>query len=194
VRARECSEFRVHAAWKRAPLLPPEGGTPNRQALAIANFSATVAATESNRFEKVNFNERTFMLGEKIGGISGKITSQRVLPNLGGAPKMETSFQANGSLLGTDLKDTGTYWTVVRPDGTHYGEGQGVMITKDGKMATWTGHGVGTMKKDGSATYRGAIYLQTIPPKWSRLNKVAILFEYAVDAEGNMHSDYWEWK
>ena len=57
------------------------------------------------------------MLGEKIGGISGKITSQRVLPNLGGAPKMETSFQASGSLLGIDLKDTGTYWTVVRPMG-----------------------------------------------------------------------------
>jgi len=49
------------------------------------------------------------MLGEKIGGTSGKITSQRVLPNLGGGPKMETSFQANGSILGTDVKETGTY-------------------------------------------------------------------------------------
>ena len=46
------------------------------------------------------------MLGEKIGGISGKVTKQRVLPNLGGAPKMESSFQANGSLRGVDLKDT----------------------------------------------------------------------------------------
>ena len=33
-----------------------------------------------------------------------------------------------------------------------------------------------------------------MPPKWSRLNKVAVLFEYAVDAEGNTHSEYWEWK
>ena len=134
------------------------------------------------------------MLGEKIGEMSGKITSQRVLSIEGGGPKMETSFQANGSLLGTNAKDTGTYWTVVRPDGTLYGEGQGVIMTKDGKMATWTGHGVGTMKKDGSASYRGAIYLQTMPPKWSRLNKAAILFEYAVDPEGNAHSEYWEWK
>ncbi len=44
------------------------------------------------------------MLGEKIGGTSGKTTSQRVLPNLGGGPKMETSFQANGSILGTDVR------------------------------------------------------------------------------------------
>ena len=73
------------------------------------------------------------MLGEKIGETSGKITSQRILPNLGGGPKMETSFQANGSILGTNVKETGTYWTIVRPDGTLYGEGQGVMITQGRK-------------------------------------------------------------
>jgi hypothetical protein len=32
------------------------------------------------------------MLGEKIGEISGKITMRRVLPNLGGYPKMENIF------------------------------------------------------------------------------------------------------
>ena len=134
------------------------------------------------------------MFGEKIGEASGKITSQRVLSNLGGGPKMESSFQATGSLLGVNFRETGTYWTIVRPDGTLYGEGQGVIMTKDGKMATWTGHGVGTTKKDGTASYRGAIYYQTMPPKWSRLNKVAVLFEYEVDANGNTHSEYWEWK
>src|SRR6059058_2406277 len=118
------------------------------------------------------------MLGEKIGEMSGKINSQRVLSNVGGGPKMETSFHANGSLLGTNVRERGTYWAVVRPGGTLYAEG----------------HGVGTMKKDGSATYRGAIYYQTTPPRLSRLNKVAVLFEYAVDAEGNTHSEEWEWK
>jgi hypothetical protein len=157
-------------------------------------FFAIVFGAESNGFEKGNVNWRIFMLGEKIGGTSGKISSQRILPNLGGGPKMETSFQANGSLLGTNVRETGTYWTVVRPDGTLYGEGQGVMMAKDGKMATWTGHGVGVMKKDGMASYRGAVYYQTSPPRWSRLNKVAVLFEYEVDAEGNTRSEFWEWK
>ena len=41
---------------------------------------------------------------------------------------------------------------------------------------------------------RNAIRRRSMPPKWSRLNKVAVLFEYAVDAEGNTHSEYWEWK
>jgi|SRR5207248_11683080 len=77
------------------------------------------------------------MLGEKIGEISGKIIMQRVLPNLGGDPKIETSFQATGSVLDTNVSDTGTYWTVLRTDGTQYGEDQGVMIIRDGEMATW---------------------------------------------------------
>ena len=133
------------------------------------------------------------MLGEKIGEMSGKIGSQRVLSIEGGVPKVETSFQQSGTLLGTNAKETGTYWTIARPDGTLYGEGRGMTTTKDGKMATWTGHGVGVTKKDGTATYRGALYYQTMPPRWSRLNKVAVLFEYEVDAEGNTHSEYWEW-
>ena len=78
------------------------------------------------------------MLGEKIGEISGKVTMQRVLPNLGGDPKLESSFQATGSVLGINIKDTGTYSIIFRPDGTRYGEDQGIMITKDVKTATWT--------------------------------------------------------
>ena len=46
------------------------------------------------------------MLGEKIGEMSGKINSQRVLSNVGGGPKMETSLQANGPLLGTNVRET----------------------------------------------------------------------------------------
>ena len=134
------------------------------------------------------------MLGEKIGGAEGKVTSQRVLPNPGGGPKMETSFQSKGTLLGTNITETGTYWAIVRPDGTLYGEGQGVVMAKEGKMATWIGQGVGTMKKDGTVSYRGAVYYQSSSQKWSRLNKVAAIFEYEVDQQGNSRSELWEWK
>lgn len=83
------------------------------------------------------------MLGEKLGGESGRVTSQRVLPNPCGAPKMETSFQATGTILGVSETDTGTYWAVLRPDGTLYGEGQGILMGKGGEMATWVGQGNG---------------------------------------------------
>jgi hypothetical protein len=134
------------------------------------------------------------MQGEKIGEESGKVTSQRVLPNPGGGPKMETTFQASGEILGVKHRTTGTYWSMVRPDGTLYGEGQGIVMGSEKNMATWVGQGVGTMKQDGSVSYRGAVYYQTSSAKWTRLNSVAAMFEYEVDAEGNTRAQIWEWK
>jgi hypothetical protein len=134
------------------------------------------------------------MQGEKIGEESGRVTSQRVLPNPCGGPKMETSFQANLTLLGVRATNRGTYCSVVRPDGTLYGEGQGIVNGEEGDMATWIGQGVGTMKKDGGVSYRGAVYYQASSARWSRLNSVAAIFEYEVDAQGNSRSESWEWK
>jgi hypothetical protein len=134
------------------------------------------------------------MQGEKIAEGRGKVTSQRVLPNPGGAPKMETSFRATGKLLGVDVTENGTYWSVVRPDGSLYGEGQGIMMGRQGEVATWIGQGVGTIKRDGGVSYRGAVYYQTEQSKWSSLNSVAAIFEYEVDAEGNTRAELWEWK
>jgi hypothetical protein len=134
------------------------------------------------------------MIGDKIGVETGKVTSQRVLPNPGGGPKMETSFQGTGTLLGVSERVTATYHASLRPDGTLYGEGQGLVMGNKGETATWVGQGVGTMKKDGSVSYRGAVYYQSSTPKWSRLNKVAAIFEYEVDAQGNTKGEIWEWK
>ncbi len=134
------------------------------------------------------------MQGEKIGEESGKVTSRRALPNPGGSPKMETSAQTDLTLLGVKATNTVTYWSVVRPDGTLYGEGQGIVLSKEGDLATWVGQGVGTINKDGGVSYRGAVYYQTSSARWSRLNSVAAIFEYEVDTEGNTRAQLWEWK
>jgi hypothetical protein len=56
-------------------------------------------------------------------------------------PKIETTFSADAKLKGMiDITDTGTYWSIVRPGGILYGEGQGFYMTKDGssgETATW---------------------------------------------------------
>src|SRR5262245_9427581 len=134
------------------------------------------------------------MQGEKLGEESGKVTSRRVLPNPDGSPKLETSAQTELTLLGVKATNTVTYWSVIRPDGTLYAEGQGIVISKEGDLATWVGQGVGTIKKDGSVSYRGAVYYQTSSARWSRLNSVASIFEYEVDTEGNTRAQLWEWK
>ena len=134
------------------------------------------------------------MLGDKIGEAAGTVTTQRVLPSPDGGPTMETSFRATGKLLGVDETETGTYTATLRPDGTLFGQGQGVLMGSKGHMATWVGQGVGRVKEDGAVSYRGAIYYQTASPGWSRLNGIAAVFEFEVDAQGNTNAQLWEWK
>lgn len=134
------------------------------------------------------------MLGEVLSEERGKVTGRRVLPSEGQGPKVEISFQASGNLLGTESTDMGTYWSVVRPDGALYGEGQGVIMTQDGDRASWIGSGVGRFTTGGGVSWRGAVYYQTESPKLARLNGIAVVFEYEVDENDNTYGKLWEWK
>lgn len=129
------------------------------------------------------------MLGELIAESRGKRIVRRVLAD----GKVEVTFEESGTLLGTATTGFGTYWAQVRADGTLYGEGQGITVTKDGEMATWKGFGVGKLV-GGAVSYRGAVSYYSSSPKLSRLNSVAAVFEYGADEAGNTHSKLWEWK
>ena len=141
------------------------------------------------------------VLGELIEEESGKITGQRVLDVEG--PKMETSFKMNGKFGGIEGSDIGTYCTVMREGsepGVMYGEGQGVITTKDGQgMATWTGQGIGIGRftGQGKISFRGSVFYRTTSTgggKLSSINNIVGVFEYEVDGQGNSTVKAWEWK
>ena len=134
------------------------------------------------------------MLGEKVGNETGRVVLRRVLPSDGGPPRVETTFEATGKLLGVDVQDMGTYTAVVRPDGTLFGEGQGVIMSATGEMATWKGQGVGIFTSKGGIDFRGAIYYQSQSPKFARLNQMAAVYEHGADATGAVKTEIWEWK
>jgi len=131
------------------------------------------------------------MLGEMIGESRGKRTGRRVLST--NPFKVEVSLETSGTVLGVEVNEIATYWSEGRPDGSLYGEGQGVLITQDGETVTWKGQGVGKIL-GGAVSYRGAVYYSTTSPKLARLNTVASVFEFDADANGNTHSKLWEWK
>ena len=134
------------------------------------------------------------MLGELILEEKGKITGKRVIPSRSGGQRIEVSIEVGGKLLGIEHRTIATYWSVVRPDGFLYGEGQGMVITKDGDQASWVGQGSGKFKPGGGVSYRGAVYYQTASPKLARLNGIAVVYEYETDADDNTTAKGWEWK
>ncbi|WP_405851319.1 hypothetical protein OG361_00895 [Streptomyces sp. NBC_00090] len=134
------------------------------------------------------------MLGEQIGQEQGETTGIRVLSTDGGHPVMEASFQAAGTLLGVEVKDMGTYESVVRADGTLFGEGQGVSMAKDGETVTWHGSGVGRFDETGAIEWRGALFFETVAPTFARLTGIAGLFEFRVEENGKATAKLYEWK
>ncbi len=132
------------------------------------------------------------MLGELVEETRGKRIVRRILST--DPVNVEVTFEGGGKLLGVDVNELGTYTSQIRPDGLAYGEGQGVLISSSGEMVSWKGQGIGTLKPGGAVSYRGAIYYSTTSAKFARLNPVAGVFEYEVDAQGNTHGKVWEWK
>lgn len=134
------------------------------------------------------------MLGDQLERETGQITGMRVL-STSGEPKVEVSFQGKGQLMGVDVTDMGTYRSVMRPDGSMYGEGQGITMTSEGETVTWTGSGVGRPLGRGDAsTWRGAVYYHTTSQKLAGLNSVVGVFEYENDENGNVEITVYEWK
>ena len=134
------------------------------------------------------------MLGDKLGNVKGKIVLRRVLSAAAGGARTESTQRGSGKLLGVEYQEMATYESEIRPDGTLYGTGHGLYMGKGGEMATWTGGGVGTFTKNGGVSFRGAIYLYSASPKWQRLNAVASVYEYDVDASDNYKGTLLEWK
>lgn len=132
------------------------------------------------------------MLGDQIGETKGRRLVRRVISI--DPPTAEVSFEDAGHMLGTPTTGMGTYTSVIRPDGSILGQGQGISMTHDGESITWTGTGAGRFGPGGSISYRGMLFFQTTSQKLAQLNNTCGAFEYDVDASGNTTSKMWEWK
>ena len=134
------------------------------------------------------------MLGDQVGDTRGKVTGRRVLPSDGGGPKVEVSMAESGKLLGLDVTVPVTYNSALMPDGSLFGEGQGVVMASNGEGASFVGSGAGRFTEAGGASFRGALFFQSSSSTLSRLNGTALVFEHESDADDNTHTALTEWK
>ncbi|WP_037607343.1 hypothetical protein [Streptacidiphilus rugosus] len=135
------------------------------------------------------------MLGDLIGEEQGQITAQRVLPSEHGLPpSVESTFQASGRLLGVTITDLGTYVGTLRPDGTLYGTGTGIIMSPDGATASWQGTGVGVFAEGGAISWRGSIVYLSDSPAFAALRGVAGAFEWETDQSGKAGGKIWSWR
>ena len=72
------------------------------------------------------------MIKELLYAIKGTTaTGQRVLSVENGIPKFEISILGTGIFTGSlEVTEMFTYWTIQRSNGTSYGEGKGMAMTR----------------------------------------------------------------
>jgi len=133
------------------------------------------------------------MIGEVIAEGKGARTGRRILAT---EPQfsVEVSFEEATKLLGADGMNIGTYSSSNKPDGSLYGQGEGVFATMDGEFVTWHGMGVGRFQAGGAVSYRGSLSYRTTSAKLARINAMAGVFEFEVAPDGTTKSTVWEWK
>lgn len=138
--------------------------------------------------------KHTIMLGELIYEQRGKISGYRVLDTKG--PTVETTISGTGIIKGVDVTDIVTYWS--RPSesdrNVFYAEGQGIILSKEGEMASWKGYGIGHYNNRSRADRGSVIFSSKSEGKLSFINNTIGVFEYEADENGNTVGKIWEWK
>lgn len=166
---------------------------------SIDSFAQTDFTTGSTQGEEMNATAVTESLGNPFFVEQGRIIGQRVLAVMP-QPQLEFSFMANATINnGNDTVinaiNTGTSVSTLNADGTFRGEGQGILRTQDGDVATWTNQVIGSLTPEGMIVSRG-VGLWSTPSTTGELafmNGMITVFEVQIDGEGNLSAREWEW-
>ncbi|MFJ3218309.1 hypothetical protein ACIPLC_20610 [Kitasatospora sp. NPDC086801] len=135
------------------------------------------------------------MLGDRIAELTTTETGRRVLATVGGLhPALEVSMTGTGHLLGTHVREFITYGSELRPDGSLFGEGQGVGMSATGEAYSWHGSGIGHFTGGGTVSWRGTIYFESAADAFLHLNDLIGVFEFDSDSRGAGTVALYEWK
>jgi len=163
---------------------------------SFAHTNLTTAGTTPG--EERNATFATTSLGNPFFVEQGRIIGQRVLA-VTPQPQLEFSFMANASINTGDIVinavNTGTSVSTLNADGTFRGEGQGILRTERGDVATWTNQVAGNLTPEGTIITRGVGFWSTpsTTGELAFMNGMITVFEVQVDREGNLSAREWEW-
>ena len=165
---------------------------------ATNSFAQSELTAVSTQDQEGNATAATASLGNPFFVEQGRITGQRVL-TVAPQPQLEFSFMANASMnnAGVEINaiNTGTSVSTLNADGSFHGEGQGILRTQAGEVATWTNQVVGNLTSEGTIITHGVGFWSTpsTTGELAFMNGMITVFEVQIDMEGNLSAREWKW-
>lgn len=163
--------------------------------LTIVNAQENI----ESEYSKTNNTNLTQIFGEPIYKETSRQSSNSIVLNAeDGIIKTQDSYTATGILKDVgNVTDKSNFITTYQSDSgnTSTSTGKGIITTKDGEIATYTGQDLGITDKNGTDTYRGILIFQTDSDgKLAFLDNLIGLYEYKYWSNGTNSGIIWEWK
>ena len=165
--------------------------------LPILNAQENIKSEYSNT---TNTN-LTKIFGEPIYKETSRQSTNSIVLTVesgGSLIKTQDSYTATGILKDVgNVTDKSTFITTYQSDSgnTSTSTGSGIIITKDGEIATYIGQDLGITDKNGTDTYHGILIFQTdSDEKLAFLDNLVGLYEYKSWLDGKKSGIIWEWK
>ena len=133
-------------------------------------------------------------LGELVLEDSGQITGIRVLSTDTSGTTLELNLQLSGTIRGVGQNTLWTYTMLQRPDGSLYGQGNGVLTTVNGDVIHLIGSGSGKANPGGTVRFCTMLHPHGATAQNADLNAIGLAGEYEVAADGTATNKCWEWK
>jgi hypothetical protein len=165
--------------------------------LSIVNAQENIQEDEySNTTTTANL---THIFGEPIYKETSRQSSNSIVLNVeSDIITTQDSYTATGILKNVgNVTDKSNFITTYQTDAgnTSTSTGKGIITTKDGEIATYTGQDLGITDKNGTDTYHGIIIFQTDSDgKLAFLDNLIGLYEYKSWSDGKKSGVIWEWK
>ena len=136
--------------------------------MSLYNGLSIVNAQENIKSEYSNTTNTnlTKIFGEPIYKETSRQSTNSIVltvENSGSLIKTQDSYTATGILKGVgNVTDKSAFITTYQSDsGNTSSTGHGIIATKDGEIATYTGQDLGITDKNGTDTYHGILIFQT---------------------------------
>ena len=171
---------------------------------SLSNGLSIVNAQQENvksEYSNTTTTNLTKIFGEPIYKEISRQSSNSIVLNVEGDDsliKTQDSYTATGILKDVgNVTDKLTFITTYQSDSgnTSTSTGQGIITTKDGEIATYSGQDLGITDKNGTDTYHGILIFQTDSDgKLVFLDNLIGLYEYKSWSDGKKSGIIWEWK
>ncbi len=133
-------------------------------------------------------------LGRPVYVAINRGTSMKTLDK--GSQVEEITFDGNGTINGVEFTEQGSYFALIKLDGSIHSHGSVVIMTEEGESASYTYQTLGMVRADGKLIELGcALVSTTSKGRLASLDKMVLILKTEIDQQAGIGKTWgWDWK